>query len=130
MWGDSDESINHILNECKMLAQKDYKERHDWGGRRILREVCRKYNIDVSEKWYNHEPVSVLDNGQFTLLWDFTIQTDNEIKARRPDMIIKDKEQNTCIIIDFAVSYDTRIELKEKEKIEKYRDLAIELRRL
>ena len=130
MCGDSDESINHILNECKMLAQKDYKKRHDWVGRRIHWEVCRKYNIDVSEKWYNHEPVSVLDNGQCTLLWDFTIQTDNEIKARRPDMIIKDKEKNTCIIIDFTVSYDNRIELKEKEKIDKYRDLAIELKRL
>ena len=45
-------------------------------------------------------------------------------------MIIKDKEQNTCIIIDIAVSCDTRIELKEKEKIYKYRDLAIELKRL
>ena len=64
------------------------------------------------------------------LLWDFTIQVDNEIKARRPDMIIKDKEQNTCTIIEFAVSYDTRIEMKEKEKIDKYRDLAIELKGL
>ena len=62
--------------------------------------------------------------------WDFTIQTDNEIKARRPDMINKDKEQYTCTIIDFAVSYDSRIELKEKEKIDKYQDLAIELKRL
>ena len=64
MCGDSNESINHILNECKMLAQKDYKKRHDWVGRRINWEVCRKCNIDVSEKWYNREPVSVLDNGQ------------------------------------------------------------------
>ena len=45
-------------------------------------------------------------------------------------MIIKDQEQNTCIIVDFAVSYDTRIELRAKEKIDKYRDLAIELKRL
>ena len=45
-------------------------------------------------------------------------------------IIIKDKEQNTCIIKDFTVSYDTKIEVKEKEKIDKYRDLAIELKRL
>ena len=86
--------------------------------------------INVSEKWYNHELISVLENGNCTLLWDFTIQTDNEIKARKPDMIVEDKEQNTCTIIDFAVSYDSRIELKEKEKIDKYRDLSIELKRL
>ena len=42
MCGDSEEGINHILNECKMLAQKDNKKRHDWVGRRIHREVCRK----------------------------------------------------------------------------------------
>ena len=30
--GDRDETINHIINECSKLAQKEYKARHNWGG--------------------------------------------------------------------------------------------------
>ena len=32
MCEEADESINLILDECKMLAQRDYKKRHDWVG--------------------------------------------------------------------------------------------------
>ena len=31
--GDRDETINHIINECSKLAQKEYKTRHDWVGK-------------------------------------------------------------------------------------------------
>ena len=39
-------------------------------------------------KWYMHNPASVLENGTHKLLWDFDIQTDHLISARRPDLII------------------------------------------
>ena len=42
-------------------------------------------------------------------------------------MIIVEKKNNKCQIIDFAVPFDTRIDEKEKEKIFKYQDLAREL---
>ena len=45
-------------------------------------------------------------------------------------MVVVDKENRSCQIIDFAVPGDSRIEDKEKEKIEKYQDLARELRRI
>ena len=37
------------------------------------------------------------------------------------------KKENNCIIVDFAIPYDTRIEQKEKEKVDKYQDLKREL---
>ena len=33
--GDREETINHIINECSKLAQKEYKTRHDWDGKVI-----------------------------------------------------------------------------------------------
>ena len=39
-------------------------------------------------------------------------------------MIFIDKEHHKCQIIDFAIPYDTRLDNKEVEKIEKYLDLA------
>ena len=57
-------------------------------------------------------------------MWDFSIQTDHVIEARRTDLVVVDKER-ICKIIYFAVPGDSRIEEMEKDKIEKYQDLGI-----
>ena len=41
--GDRDETINHIISECSKLAQKEYKARHDWVGKVIRGEMCKKF---------------------------------------------------------------------------------------
>ena len=45
-------------------------------------------------------------------------------------MMIIDKENKLCLIVDFAVPSDHRIEIKEREKIEKYQDLKREVQKL
>ena len=45
-------------------------------------------------------------------------------------MIFIDKEHNEYQIIDFASPYDTRVDDKEVEKIEKYLNLAGELKKV
>ena len=71
-----------------------------------------------------HKPAPVLENDTHQFLWDFDIQTDHLISARRPALIIINKKKKTCKIVDFAVPADHRIKLKECEKREKYLDLA------
>ena len=63
-------------------------------------------------------------------MWDFSIQTGHVIETRRLDFVVVDKMRRTCEIIDFAVLGDSRIEEKEKEKIEKYQDLRRELQKI
>ena len=63
-------------------------------------------------------------------MWDFSIQTDHVIEARRPDLVAVDKKERSCKIIDFAVPGDSRIEEKEKDKVEKYQELGRELQRI
>ena len=46
------------------------------------------------------------------------------IKSRRPGMIIVDKRVCISLVVDFAIPYDSRVGIKENEKIEKYQDLA------
>ena len=43
-----------------------------------------------------HNPAPVLENDTHKLIWDFNIQTDHIILARRPDLTIinKKKEEN------------------------------------
>ena len=55
MCGKAEETVNHVLSECSKLAQREYK-RHDWFGTKIHWEICRKYGIEVKEKWYKHKP--------------------------------------------------------------------------
>ena len=62
-------------------------------------------------------------------MWDCNIQTDDVIEARGPDLVVLDKRERSCKMIDFAVPGDSRIE-KEKDKIEKYQDLGRELQKI
>ena len=124
-----DESIDHIVSGCSKLAQKEYKRRHDNLGKIVHWKLARKYNFEAGDKWYEHEPESVLENEDYKILWDFSIQTD-VIEARRPDLVVVDKKKRSCKIIDFAVPGDSRIEEKEKDKIEKYQGLGRELKKI
>ena len=63
-------------------------------------------------------------------MWDFSIQTDHVIEARRPDLVVVDKKERICKITDFAVPGDSRIKEKEKDKMQKYQDLGRELRKM
>ena len=95
--GDRDETINHIISECRKLAQKEYKARHDWVGKVIHWEMCRKFLFNHTNKWYMHNPAPVQEKDSHKLQWDFNIQTDHQIPTRRPDLIIinkKKKEEN------------------------------------
>ena len=75
-------------------------------------------------------PAPVLENDTHKLLWDFDIQTDRIISARRPGLIIINEKKKICKIVDFAIPADHRIKLKECQKRDKYLDLARELKKL
>ena len=124
------ETINHIVSECPKLAQREYKRRHDWVGRRIHWEICRANGIHVRSKWYEHQPEAVIENDSCKILWDFTVQRDHFITARKFDRIFINIKHNECQINDFAIPYDTKVDDKEVEKIEKYLDLVRELKKV
>ena len=71
-----------------------------------------------------HNPAAVLENDTHKFPWDFDIQTDHQISARRPDLIVIDKKKRTCKMVDFAVPADHRIKLKESKKKDMYLDLC------
>jgi hypothetical protein len=47
-----------------------------------------------------------------------------------PDIINRDNENGTCMLIDAAISGDRNVTKKEAEKILKYKDLTIEIQRM
>ena len=130
MCADKGESVGHIISECTKLAQKEYKRRHDNVARIVHWELCEKFSLDRAERWYEHQPEGVVENDEVKLLWDFKIQCDRDIEHHKPDIVVVNKQEKSCLIIDIAVPGDQRIIFKEGKKIEVYTDLKNELYRL
>ena len=127
MCGEKGETISHLVSECGKLAQREYKRRHDNVARYVQWQLCNKGCLERAEKWYEQQPEAVIENENFKLLWDFTIQCDRFIEARRPDIVWVDKKNKEAKIIDIAVPGDSRVAEKELEKIEKYQMLREEI---
>ena len=88
-----DESIDHIASGCSKLAQKEYKGRHENLGKIVHWKLARKSNFEAGDKWYEYEPKSVLEDEDYKILWDFSIETDHFIEARRSNLVVVDKEE-------------------------------------
>jgi len=58
------------------------------------------------------------------------LQTDRTVPNNKPDIIIRDNEKRTCMLIDVAISEDRNVIKKEAEKILKYKDLTMEIKRM
>ena len=71
---------------------------------------------------------SVMENETHKLLWDFVIQTDHPISARRSDLVIINNKKRTYRIVDSTVPADYWVKSKEIEKKDNYQDLARELK--
>ena len=64
------------------------------------------------------------------ILWDVMIQCDREIKARKPDIVVLNKNEGSCAIVDIAIPRDIRVSKKEKEKFDRYQELKREIKRM
>ena len=87
-------------------------------------------NIDTNEKWCKHEPQTVTEKDNVTVLWDMRIQTDHEMKANRPDIVIKNKQEKRCLLIDMSIPTRKNPSVKVTERLSKYKDLEIEVERM
>ena len=129
MCGERGETVQHIIFECKKLAQREYKRRHDTVAKLVHWKLSEKHNLERKEKWYEHYPEGVVEDHDVKLIWDKNIQCDNVMEVRRSNLILADKKAKSCVIIDIAIPGDCRIREKEIKKIEKYQNLKRERER-
>jgi hypothetical protein len=62
-------------------------------------------------------------------LWNQQLQTDRTIPNNKSDIIIRDNEKGTRMLIDAAISGGRNV-IKEAEKLLKYNDLTPEIQRV
>ena len=85
--------ITDIVSGFPELAQTEYISQHNKTAAYIHWKICRGYEIEKTEKWYEHQPTTITENSEVTILWDMPVQTDREIQANRPDIVVKDKKR-------------------------------------
>ena len=65
----------------------------------------------MTEKWCTYTPVC---EQYVRVLWNQGVQTDIEVEENRPDIIIKNKREKTCTLMDEAVPADGSFMQKER----------------
>ena len=125
--GESAETVRHIVSGRKKLAQREYRKRHDKVAMRVRWEMCRKYGIENTDNWYDHQPLSVTENGEVR---DMTIYTDKVLKHNRPDITVGHKDSQEWTLIEIALPADQSIIRTEEEKVETSQELAFKIRRI
>ena len=128
--GQFQETIDHIVAGCPQLAKTEYLHRHNKAATNLHWNICNEMNIDTNEKWCKHEPQTVTEKDNITILWDMPIQTDREMKANRPDIVIKNKQEKRCLLIDMSIPTRKNPSVKVTERLSKYKDLEIEVERM
>ena len=104
--------------DVRFLAKTEYISGHNNAAAYLHWSICKDHDIEITDKWYEHEPETVTHNkdNNITIMWDMPVNTDRTITANRPDIIVKDSVNSTCKLIDMTVPSDRNIALKETEK--------------
>ena len=95
-----------------MLVKEEYVERHDKLSAQIHFNIWKEIGVQLDKKhWYEHVPNTVVTNqgGKVTILWNQQVQTDRTIPNNKPDIIIRDNEKRTCMLIDVAITGDRNV---------------------
>ena len=81
--------------------------------------ICKETGVQLDKKhWYEHVPelVEASQGGKVTILWNQQVQTDRTIPNNKPDIIIRDNEKGTCMLINVAISGDRNVFKKKLRK--------------
>ena len=92
-----------------LLAQREYRKCHDKVALWVHWEICRKYGVECTDKWYNHQPLAVTENREVRITWDMTVYTDKKLNHNRPDITLVQKDTQEWTLTDIAVPADQNI---------------------
>ena len=129
--GEREETVSHIVTECKKLAQKQYTNwRRDQVTKVVHWKLCQNYDLQCNGTWYDHSPAAVMENDQVKLLWDFRIQTDHPLDHSRPNIVVLAKGEQSVPNHRCGMSFSYPNCTKEQEKIDHYQDIKVEIQKM
>ena len=75
--------------------------------------ICKEFGIEVKE-----DDMSITENDSVIILREMPIHTDRTIAADRQKVVLKNKKDKTCLLIDVTIPLDTNTSVKTTEKLD------------
>ena len=91
---DRNETVNHVINECSKLVQKNYKTRHDWVGKVKPLGIVQEIEIWPNEEVEYAQPgirIGEWTEQTFLGFWDIN-RSPNLGETSRPVIVGKKNE--------------------------------------
>jgi hypothetical protein len=111
-------------------GKNKYIIRHDKLFTHLHYSICKKLGIETTENWYYDIPKSLTEYKDIIMLWNHGGQADRKVLVNRPDIIVKNKKDSTCLLIGVAILSDKNIIQKEAEKKLQCKILSIEIKQV
>ena len=100
--------------------------RHDEVGKSL-------YNAIIQEDQPSHEYVlpktEIWQSEKIELWWDTVVKMTPKVKHNKPDIVMWNKEDHQCFVIDVCVPLDENVKANEKIKRDRYMPLQVGLKR-
>jgi hypothetical protein len=128
--GEKLETVAHVAGGCGVLMEGPGTVRHDRVSVRVHWELCKKYDVECSARWYEHKPqmVALSVDGNVKIYWNYQHFCGVRVRFNKPDVFVIDWRELLFTIVDFAVPLDHNMVKRERGKIEKYHVLAQDYR--
>ena len=112
------EDIHHIASSCTQLSSRYYLPlQHNV----IDKCVYNKLLINNEQNWkLLQQPDQIYNTNDKEYLWDTPITTATKIKHNKRDLVVWNKTEKICTIIEFSSPADINISKKIAEKTDNY----------
>jgi hypothetical protein len=107
------------------MAKNEYVIIHDKVCTHLHYSICKTLGTETTENWYSHIPKPVCQHKDIIVLQNQGVQTDTEVLENRPHIIIKNKKDKICLLIDAAIPSDRNVIENESQKKLKYKNLSM-----
>ena len=122
--GEKSESVYHLVGSCSTLAPSLYlKVRHNQMQRFLYQEITKNEHLVLN-------PPEVTVKGDMEIWYDMKIQMTPKVDKNRPDIVIWEKAEKKCTLVEITVLLDNNLQKAHKEKETKYINLISKLQRL
>ena len=110
-----------MISECVYPSQCKYKQNHDKIAQVTHWNISGRYGLERIEKCYEHITQRSVEIEEVKLLWGIYIQCDSVVESNRPNLLLTNKKENSCIIIGVAIPADVRLHANVMEGIKNIR---------
>ena len=131
-----EESVRHLMSNCRVLLEKVYKDRHDAALKCFFFKMLMKFKmIDTAPPWFSPDKIKPLyQNQNYEVFWDipeYSGRDDETIKdGARPDgKLIMHRERKIFLIeqtITWIENRNTGYDFKNSKYVEVQTNLRIE----